>query len=304
MSLRTPAAALCGACIGLFLAASCAQPFAVPAQKRGDNMNVKDIDRWFATAGDSDQELTRRIEALEGLARFGDEDLQPRLRELWSRRKPASEEDEVDWDPAAAERVVDQYTVLAAYKSGDVSLLPELARLVGEAGQVLEGPLGELESAAKVTRAIGRPEPVRSLTELAAASDARVAANAVRVLQLIGLPEPATGGPISFPELDKPVSFTIRNLREEIEQLESLAEGKIALTPGVGAFLADSSYDRGEVKREDRTLASVLGDDLDMLDFAYAVTSRGVVICTFQEAGARWRQWWAEHAAQLEGQLN
>lgn len=266
-------------------------------------MNVKDIDRWFATAADSDAELVRRIEALEGLARIGGEELQPRLRELWRRRKPVSAE-EIDWDPAAAERVVDQYIVLAAYKCGDASLLPELSRLVGEAEQVLEGPLGELESAAKVTRAIGRPEPVRSLTELATASDPQAGANAVRVLQLIGMPEPATGGPVSFPELDKPVSFTIRNLREEIERIESLSEGKVALTAGVKAFLAEKSYDRGEVQREDRTLASVLSDDLDMLDFAYAVTSRGVVICTFEEAGARWRQWWAEHAAQLEDQLN
>lgn len=259
-------------------------------------MNVKDIDRWFAAAGDSDEELGRRIDALRGLAGVGDEELRPRLLELWRRPRPASEESMVDWDPVAAERVVDQYLVLATYKSGDDSLLPELIRLVGEAGEVLEGPAGELENAAKVSRAIGRPEIVRDLTKLAGTS-----ANAVRVLQLIGLPEPATGGPISFPELEKPVSFTIRDLREEIEQIETLSEGKIALSPGVRVFLAEKSYDRGEVLREDRTLASVLVDDLDMLDFAYAATSRGVVICTFAEAGERWGQWWSEHAAGLEG---
>ena len=252
-------------------------------------MNLKDIGRWLETAGDSNQELMPRIKALEELAGVANDRLQPRIRELWRRRRPAPRK-MVDWDPAGAERVVDQYIILALYKSGDASLVPELTKLVAEAQPVLEGPYDELENAAKVVRGIARSEPVQNLVALAAGSDSNATANAVRVLQLLGMPSPATGGPVSFPELEKPVSFTIRNLKEEIETIVSLSEGRITLTGGAKKFIVEKNFERGEVKRENRTLASVLMDDLDTLGLAYAVTTHGVVICTFEEAAGRWQE--------------
>ena len=60
----------------------------------------------------------------------------------------------VNWDPVAAERVVDLYVILALYRSGDASLLPEIATLVAQAGRILTGPDDELRNAAKVIHAV------------------------------------------------------------------------------------------------------------------------------------------------------
>lgn len=252
-------------------------------------MNVKDIGRWLETAGNSNQELMPRIKALEELAKAGNDRLQPRLRELWQRQRPAPRK-MVDWDPAGAERVVDMYIILALYKSGDPSLAPELTRLVAEAGNILEGPYSELLNAAKVIRSIARSEPVQNLARLAAGPDPKATANAVRVLQLLELPSPATGGPVQFAELEKPVSFTVQNLKEEVEKIASLSEGRITLSSGTRQLVNEKNFDRGQVKRENRTLASVVEEDLDSLDLTYAVTPTGVVIVTFPEAASRWQE--------------
>lgn len=254
-------------------------------------MNEKDIGRWLAAAGDSTAPLLTRIKALEELAKLADDGLRAPLQELWKRRRPVVANKPLDYDLDGVERVVDQYIILAAYKSGDPSLFPELPKLVAQAGRILDGPEHELTNAAKVVRAIGRSEPVQALATLASTgANPQAMSNAVRVLQMIGMPNPPTGGPVTIPELNKPVTFTIKTLREEVEKFEALSEGKIVLSPGTTKFIARKDFERGEVQRENRTLASVLVDELDMLDLAYAVTPNGVVICTFEEAAVRWRQ--------------
>ncbi|MFN0103159.1 MAG: hypothetical protein ACKV2U_13850 [Bryobacteraceae bacterium] len=254
-------------------------------------MNQKDLARWLSTAADSTAQLLLRINALEELAKLTDTGLRAPLNGLFKRIRPHVSDKPMDYDPDGAERVVDQYIILAAYKSGDVSLLPELPKLIAQAGDVLEGPENELTNAAKVLRGIGRSEPVQSVAALTSSgAHPHATSNAVRVLQMIGMPNPPTGGSVAVPELDKPVDFTIKTLRQEVEKIAELSEGKIVLSPGAKEFIAKRDFQRGEVNRENRTLASVLTEDLDMLDLTYAVTPSGVVICTFEEAAARWRQ--------------
>ena len=52
------------------------------------------------------------------------------------------------------------------------------------------------------------------------------------------------------------------------------------------------------MKREER-IADILTKELDLLDLTYEVTSRGVVIVTFREAGMRWQSWWREYGNKL-----
>lgn len=250
-------------------------------------MNQKDIGRWLASAGDSRAELPARIKALEELSNVRGEGVRAQVRALWDRRRPAPAAI-LDYDPEGAERVVDMHIVLALHRLGDSSLVPELTRLVSQAGRVLQGPYSELGNAAKVVRAIGRSEPIRGLAALAATP--KSAANAVRVLQMLGLPSPPTGGPVELPELGKPVSFTIHRWKEEMEQIVALSGGKIELSPGTRQLIAKGDYERGEVRRENQSLASVLMEELDILDVTYAVGQHGVTIITFEEAGPLWQQ--------------
>ena len=259
-------------------------------------MNQQDIQRFESTARESKNELQARIRALEELARRGNKELVPHLLELWRRPRPTRLANPVNWDPEAAERVVDLYVILALDKSGDRSLLPQIAKHVGQAGRILQGPDDELTNAAKVIRAIGQSDLVYQLITLAASDKQNATANAVRTLQLLSLPAPASGGAVSgFPELTAPVNFTINRLRQEIETIARLSNGRVALSIGVQEQIAAHDYDRGSVKRSG-SLAEILTDQLDLLDLTYAVSSQGVMIVTFREAGARWQSWWAEHA--------
>ena len=263
-------------------------------------MNDQDIRRLQSIAGQPKSELHARIRALEDLARAGGKDLLPYLQELWRRPRPAPSKPLKNWDPIAAERVVDLYIILALYKSGDASLLPEIATRVGQAGRILQGSDDELRNAAKVIGAIGRPEVVHQVIALAGGNSPEAVANAIRTLQLLNLPSPASGGPVSaFPELNSAVSFTIHRFREEIESIVRLSKGLITISNGVRERIAAKDYDRGEVKRQDTNLAGVLTQDLDMLDLTYSVTDRGVVIITFADATPRWQRWWKDHASHL-----
>ena len=262
-------------------------------------MNEQDIRRLQAMARDPKNALSARIRALEDLARAGSKELVPRLLELWRRPRPTTTVKPVNWDPDAAERVVDLYVILALDKSGDTSLLPEIATRVAQAGRILQGPDDELRNAAKVIRAIGRPELIFQLITLAAGGKPDAVANAVRTLQWLNLPAPASGGSVSaFPELASPVSFTIHRLREEIETIARLSNGRVTLSDGVRERIAAQDYDRGEVKRQE-SLAEILTQELDLLDLTYGVAAQDVTIMTFREAGARWQPWWQEYASNL-----
>ncbi len=263
-------------------------------------MNGEDISLLLFTVREPKHELPARIQALEQLARLERKDLLSRLRELWQRRKPSTFRSPINWDSDAAERVVDLYVILAVYKSGDASLLPEIGARVAKAGNVLKGPDDERRNAAKVIRAIGRPEPIQQLITLSGGQFPETVANAVRTLQMLDLPAPASGGLVGqFPELVSPVSFTIHSLREEIETIAALSSDRIILSREVQRRIASKDYDRGEVKRQDTSLAEILTQEIDMLDLTYAVTGRGVAIYTFEEAGQRWRQWWLDNSSRL-----
>lgn len=263
------------------------------AQKGENQVNDETVSRLAVVARNPEQELSARIAALRELAAMQSANMVPDLLAVWKRPKVNPQIRPIDWDPIGVERVVDAYTILALYRHGNSTLLPEIAGLVKQAGTVLTGPDSELNNAAAVIRAIQSLQPVGDLIQLTNDPQESAVTNAVRTLQLLQLPDAPTGR--SIPEvsvLRKPVSFTIHRLSEELRTIAAMSGGWVSLSSGTLEFLRTHDYDRGRVERTDTTLAEILTRDLDMLDLAYAVTPNRVEICTFREAGSRWRQAW------------
>ena len=261
------------------------------AQGGRAQMKEQDISALLQVAANPHTELPSRVSALDRLASLHDSKLVPQLHKLWDRPRPVPAEQPLDWDPQGAERVVDLHLILALGKSGDFSFLDQIATLVAQAGTVLQGPDNELKNAATVIKGLRRTEPITQITELAGNGNSTAQKNAVRTLQLLQFPQPPTGGAIPpWPELQKPLSFNIHRLAEELETIARLSGGRIELSSGARQWAATHDYDRGEVKREDTTLATVLEEEIDILDLTYAVEPAKIVILTFAEAGQRWTQ--------------
>jgi hypothetical protein len=249
-------------------------------------------------AADSRQGLSERVTAIQRIGGSGD-DCVAELRALLARPRPGPEQRTVNWDPAAAERDIDLHVVAALHQLGDDSELGRIPRLIADA-TVSQGEADEAEHAAAAVSAIGQPRLVGEVIALCAAAQAPAARNAVRVLERLALPRPATRGPLAgVPCLDEPQSFDIHTAREEIEAFAQRSHGSIVVSPGVRAWLAAHDYDRGPVHREKVSLAWLIQHTLERLGFDYALEDHRVVLCTFAEAAERWRAWWRLHGGAL-----
>jgi len=254
----------------------------------------------LAIAGDSDRGLPERKRSVRELGALGSPELIDPLRRVLRRPRPGPGLGAENWDPVAAERVVDLYLIEALYHSGDASELDGIAQRVAVAGDILEGPDDERKNAAAVILGIGRLEPIQQLVALAGAEQDHVVANAVRTLQLLGLPRPPSGGDAAaYPFLHQRVTFSIDNLRDELRSIAALSSGTISLSDGVEERIASRNEQRGTVRREDESLLDILTLELDMLRLTYCTEPGGVVICTFREAGHRWQQKWPAYARHL-----
>jgi hypothetical protein len=273
-----------------------------PQQSRREkNMNDEARIQLLQTVGNSKAEMSVRLTALENLVSSPGPTTAVDLVSLFNRARPGAENIK-GWDPAGAERVVDLHIVAALHRLGRDSELGRIGVLVRQAGRVLLGPEDELRNAAGVILAIGRTEPVADLVALTSDPDQRAVRNAVRTLDQLKLPDvPVRQGTANVPGIDKRVTFTIRRLRQELEAIASQSAGVIVLSEQVKSpSLRD--YDRGEVRRENVALSEIIEKDLPDLDFDYFVQNGRVVICTYAEAGARWRAWWQANASKLQYQ--
>jgi hypothetical protein len=253
--------------------------------------------------GNSQIELPVRLRLLQDLGATPEPSLVAGLKALLQRRRPGPEYMTKNWDPAAAEQVVDLHIIAALHRLGDDSELSRIAMLVRQAGRTLQGPDDELRNAALVILAIGRTEPISALIDLTSDNNLQVVRNAVRTLDQLNLPEPPVGQSVaSVPHMSETVTFTIRTLGEELQALASLSHSAIVLSPGVQGFLVAHDYERGTVQRENYPLSDIIEKDLSLLDFEYFVEGNHVTICTYGEAGERWRHWWKRYGAALEHQ--
>ncbi len=261
-------------------------------------MNNEAQHKLLQAVGDSQNELQVRLRALRDLSSLHATSSVTALKDLLRRRRPKPTQMIINWDPQAAERVVDLHTVETLHQLGDDSELHRIASLVRQAGDILQGPDEELRNAASVIQSIGRTEPIADLIALISDGDLHVVRNAVRTLDHLKLPDPPVRQSVaSVPHISEKVTFMIHNLKEEMEALVSLSRGSIALSPGVKEFLVKNNYERGTVGRENITLSDIIEKDLSELEFDYFVEGDRVLICTYAEAGERWRNWWGSHSA-------
>ena len=263
-------------------------------------MNDSELNDLLSVARDGERDLRVRRQAIRELGLSDDTAVIPQLQRLMQRPKPGPEPALLNWDPAAAERVIDLHLIEALYRLGDESHLSGIARRVAAAGDILQGPDDERLNAAEVLLRIGRLKPIGQVVDLCHRDEQKIVANAVRTLQLLDLPRPPSGGPVDHhPGLSKKVSFEIDHLREELETIADLSEGSISLSEGVVEEIARRDYDRGHVQRKGMSLADIVTRDIDMLDFSYYTVDERVIVCTFREAGQRWLNKWPEYKKHL-----
>ena len=262
----------------------------------GEDKQMKQTDaQYIQLAGNPQTSLPNRIKALKALPAEKDAALVAALKGLLGRQRPAGKPG-VNFDPQGAERVVDLQAIAALHRAADDSEIGRIARLVAQGSRILKGADDEQRNAAAVIREVGRVEPIRDLTKLAAEGDANGATNAVLVLEQLKLPDSASMQPLGgIANLNEPVTFTIRTLKEEMETIARLSKGSVVLSSGVTAAITQKNYDRGEVKREKVKLADVLEKDLPMIGFDYFALEKTVTICTYPEAGQRWQGWWKKY---------
>ncbi len=251
------------------------------------------------TVSDTKRDFRSRLAAIDAIARVPGAESTSALHQLLERPRPGPETVSLNFDPVALERVVDMRIIRGLHLLGDDSELGRIPKLVLEATGELKGLEDEYVNAAQVISAIGRVEPIRDLSHLAVSADAKAVSNAVRVLDLLHLPEPAVCEAVpDVPSLQQPVEFRFQTLRQELETMEKLSQGHILLSPGVKEFLVTGDYDRGGVQRTG-SLAEMLTTYLKLIDFEFYTRGDAAVICTFKEAGQRWLSWWIEHGGKL-----
>jgi hypothetical protein len=270
---------------------------------KGLDMNNKTKLQLLDIAGNFQKELPVRIRALQDLALIGDSTVINSIKEFLNRAKPGPEQAALNWDPLAAERVIDLHVVETLYKLGDESELSRVGLIVKSAGRILQGPDDELRHATQVILTIGRVEPIQQLIELTVENDLQAVSNADRTLDQLNLPQSPVGSSVSsIAHLSEEHTFEIHALKQEIDTVVRLSQGSISISPGVKAFLASHDYERGLVKRENVTLAEFIEQDLLILDFQYFVQDGVVTICTYKEAGQRWQNWWQKYSEKLSYQ--
>lgn len=254
----------------------------------------------YAIAADPTALIGERIAAVKEIAADRNPADVSGLTRLLSSHAPALREDVKGWDPRGAERLLDLHIIEALSRLGDHAQLYRLGDLVAQAGRILQGPDDELVNAAAVIRSIGRIEPLRQVVNLTSHSDPAAVENAVRVLELLDLPFKGSGEPVDgMPELSAKVTFEIHRLQEELGTIAQVSDGRILLSHGVRDFIQKHDYERGDVSREDVTLAAILTEELQSLGFTYYVEDQRVVICTYEEAGRRWRSLWSRYGERL-----
>jgi hypothetical protein len=258
--------------------------------------------KLFETAANTREALPTRLGALDKLAAMHDKEFVVELKKLLGRPRPESIPTK-NWDPMAAERIVDVNIVRALFLLGDDSQLyrlPVLLRGAGATGS-LDGPVDELENATAAILRIGRVEPIQSVIDLTRDPSPQAIRNAVTVLKGLHLPSPPVDGdlPAALRRSGKRFTFETTTLKHALEKIAALSHGSIVLSPGTTSFLGTNDYDQGEVRWDDVGLAEILEEDLAALDFSYYIADKTVVICTQSEAGQRWRNWWATFGTKL-----
>lgn len=262
------------------------------------NMSENQVQELIKIAADAERPLSERLAALREIRNKRRVEAVGALNALFSRPAAGTSIVAENFDPIAAERVVDLHIVWTLCTLDACSRLDIIASHVARAGHGLQGPYDEYRNAAKVILGIGRIEPISDLMGLVNASNAAVSENAVRVLELLDLPFRGSGGP-TVPPLspDMQVSLHFKTLQEQLAQIAAQSGGAVQLSPGIKNV---PDYQRGDVRREDVTIQELVEFDVPELGFTYAVGRNSVTVTTYPEVKHLWNEIWNKYKDHLE----
>lgn len=259
-----------------------------------------DSDQAVRLIGDTGQSLWQRLDTVNKLAATHDASLAPKIEKLLDRVMPDILSQIDGWNAAGYERVVDFRLIGALHELGDDSENHRIAPLVAAGEEGGTEPVEEADHAAAAILTIGRVDPIRDIVGLLGKPDDKARWNAVKVLDRLRLPlRPVAQDLGGVTAMQREVSFTASRLKPEMEGLVAASQSALTLSPGVTDIIARSDDDRGEVRRVARTLADIVRRDLPLLHFDYYRAGDHVVICSVQEAAARWERWWSLYGNRL-----
>lgn len=252
-----------------------------------------------AVASDPSAQLSRRIAAVAQLGASYDANAVPLLKRLFARRTGTAAM-AMNWDPAAAERVVQLHAIAALHRLGDDSELARIPTLAAAAGRILQGADDERRNAVAVITAVGSVTVIRDLIAALANLAAPAAANVIEVLDTLRLPEaPVRQSLAKFGGVQLEVTGVTASLGELIGLLLSVGRRSVETSSGVKRMLASGGGQSGKTKLQGAKMPYLLQDLLPDFGLDYYVDGGRAVICTFAEAAELWRNWWSRYGARL-----
>jgi hypothetical protein len=266
--------------------------------RKGTAMN-KSQTRSFEALTDPARPVAARLAAARSLGEPSDPQVAAALVAFLQRQRP-SVPPTPDDDPLAAERCCDIVVVESLHRQGDDTQWARLLEAVGESGSGWGQPIRETDLAAAAIRRIGAPSLIGDLVALGEEGPPRSAINAVKTLAALELPEPATHQALDdIDEFGRPIEVKPFMFAAYVQQVVAASGGRLVLTEAVRAQLKDQDYQVSEGQTEETTVGRFLREELALYALAYYREDRGVAICTYPEAVARWHRWWSERGSRL-----
>jgi hypothetical protein len=263
-------------------------------------MNHEAIIDLGAVASNSSTELSKRIAATAQLGYAVETSATASLKGLLGKKIDASG-GSVNWDPSAAQRVVELHAIAALHRRGDDSELGRIPPLVSAAGRVLQGPNDERRNAATVIAAVGSVTVIRDLVMALDKLSGRAANNIVEVLDTLFLPEaPVRQSLENFAGAHVEVTGVSASLQDFMNLVISAAKRSVHISQGVEEMIALGSSPMGKTESQKAKMQFLLQSFLPGFGLDYYTVGRRAMICTFAESADRWREWLARYGDRLD----
>lgn len=257
------------------------------------------FERAWQVLQDPANDVRARLEAAELLGTSDDDDVRKKLREFLDRKRPEADDAE-DVDPRVAERLCDMAVVGALHQLGADAPLDYLFKAIAAGTSGFGQPIREYEYAAKVIRRMELVSAIPRLIEMTSDPHAPTVRSAVRVLVALELPDQATHQPIPETEpFTKEFDVRPKMLAAYFEEVAADSKSMLVLSADAKALLRGDDYKIAEGDLEQTTLTEVLTTEAPLYKLAYFIQRDSAVLCTFNEAANRWREWGRKYADHL-----
>lgn len=258
------------------------------------------FERAWQVLQDPANDVRARLAAAELLGNSDDNDVRKKLREFLDRKRPEADDAE-DVDPRIAERLCDMAVVGALHQLGADAPLDYLFKAIAAGTSGFGQPIREYEYAATVIRRMGLVSAIPRLIEMTSDPHAPTVRSAVRVLAALELPEQASHQPVPETEpFTEEFEVKPKMLAAYFEGVAADSKGTLVLSADARAMLRGDDYKIAEGDSEQTNLTEVLTTEAPLYKLAYFLQGDCAILCTFNEAASRWREWGRRHTARLE----